>query len=420
VAEWPKTPDLDDLVRQLNREAEAAQGPSAPAAGAPDPVASGPQIAPLAVPTLEAERGKPVSAQGALGRILAEMHQRQASDALLVAREKPALRVDGRLLRSGPRQLSAEDIVALFRPLMSPEQRQELAAQGAADFSIRLEEGAAQGGGARFRVNVHRQRGSLAAAIRALPLRIPTVQELGLPASLEEQVRPGHGLVLICGPTGAGKSTTLAALVGAVNRQRPCHIITIEAPVEFEHESLQAVVEHVEVGRDAPSFKAALRSALRQDPDVILVGEMRDLDTIATALTAAETGHLVLSTLHTSSAVRAVDRIVDVFPEGSQPQVRQQLAQGLRAIFSQKLLPRADGQGRVPAGELLVATYPVRHLIRRGESSKLYNEITLGSRFGMVTMEASLAQLVRQGLLSREEARLRANHPEELESHLDR
>jgi twitching motility protein PilT len=278
----------------------------------------------------------------------------------------------------------------------------------------------ARGVGARFRINVHRQQGTLAAAIRALPAGIPTVRELGLPASLEEQVRPGHGLMLICGPTGAGKSTTLAALVGAINRQRPCHIVTIEAPVEFEHKSLEAVVEHVEVGRDAPSFGAALRAALRQDPDVILVGEMRDLDTISTALTAAETGHLVLSTLHTSSAVRAVDRIVDVFPAQRQAQVRQQLAQGLRAIFAQQLLVRADGQGRVPVGELLVATYPVRHLIRRGESAKIYNEITLGSRFGMVSLELSLARLVRQGLLSREEAKLRANHPDELDSILNR
>jgi twitching motility protein PilT len=224
--------------------------------------------------------------------------------------------------------------------------------------------------------------------------------------------------VLLCGPTGSGKTSTLAALVAEINRTRTCHVITIEDPIEYEQASGRAYIEHVEVGRDAPSFAAALRAALRQDPDVILVGEMRDLETIATALTAAETGHLILSTLHVNDVSQAIHRVVDVFPAEQQVQVRQQLALSLHAMVCQHLVPRADGRGRVPALEILVATYAARNHVRTGKLEHLYTEITLGKRHGMVTMEESLARLVKARAITVEEARMRASHPDELEGHL--
>jgi twitching motility protein PilT len=309
----------------------------------------------------------------------------------------------------------------MFRPHLGSRARRDLDERGSADFPLRFAPGREldEGGPARrFRVNLHRQRGQLAAAIRALPLEVPSLAGLNLPPFFAELIKPSRGLVLLCGPTGSGKSTTLAALVGEINRSRTAHIITIEDPVEYEHRSLKSVVEHIEIGRDARSFPEALRAALRQDPDVILVGEMRDLETVTTALTAAETGHLILSTLHTNDAAQAVHRIVDVFPPGQQAQIRHQLALSLHAIVVQQLVPRADGRGRVPAVELLLATYPVRHHIRSDNLQKLYNEITLGKRVGMMSMEESLSQLALQGIIDPEEAQVRASHPDELASHL--
>ena len=403
--------ELNDLVRRLNvGEASQESSLAEEVRGAEARVPLRPRLAAF------------VDRDGRFGRLLVELCERGASDLLLVAQEPPVLRVDGALCRLSEAPLTAAEMTVLLRPLLGPRQQALLEERGAVDLSLSLED-EGEGSGApcrRFRLNVHRQRGSLAAAVRALPQGIPSLAELKLPASLAELVLPGSGLVLLCGAAGAGKSTTLAALVGEIHRQRHCHVVTIEEPVEFEHSAGAAVVEHVEVGRDSPSFSEALRAALRQDPDVILVGEMRDLDTISTALTAAETGHLVLSTLHTSSAVRAVDRIVDVFPTNRQEQMRQQLAQGLRAIVAQQLVPKADGGGRVPAVEILRATYSVRNLVRRAQGAKLYNEMTLGSRLGMQTLEESLVQLVREGLVDLEEARLRANHPDELEALLRR
>ena len=239
---------------------------------------------------------------------------------------------------------------------------------------------------------------------------------LGLPGSLADLVKTTRGLVLVCGPTGAGKTSTLAALLGEINRSRTCHVVTIEEPVEYEHPNVRSIVEQVEVGTDAPSFVAALKAALRQDPDVLLVGEMRDLETISIALTAAETGHLVLSTLHTSDAAQAIHRIVDVFPAVQQEQVRQQLALALNAIVCQQLVPQTDGRGRVPAVEVLIANPAVRQHIRRGRIENLRNEITLGKRMGMITLEESLARLVRAGAIGIEEAQIRATHVDELES----
>jgi twitching motility protein PilT len=223
-------------------------------------------------------------------------------------------------------------------------------------------------------------------------------------------------LVLVCGPTGSGKSTTLAALVGELNRNESRHIITIEDPIEYEHRNVHSVIEQIEIGRDAPSFAAALRASLREDPDVILVGEMRDLETVATALTAAETGHLILSTLHTSDAAQAIHRIIDVFPSLQQMQIRQQLALSLNAIVVQQLVPRSDGPGRCVAVEVLLATHAVRNHIRNEKLQQLITEITLGKRQGMISLEDSLARLVRQGLIGADDARIRSARPDELDS----
>jgi twitching motility protein PilT len=229
-------------------------------------------------------------------------------------------------------------------------------------------------------------------------------------------VKPTRGLVLVCGPTGSGKSTTLAALVGEINRGEPRHVICIEDPVEYEHRNGASVIEQIEIGRDATTFAGALRAALRQDPDVILVGEMRDLETVSTALTAAETGHLILATLHTSDAAQAVHRIVDVFPPVQQAQIRQQLALSLNAIVVQQLVPRSDGKGRAVAVELLLANQAIRNHIRNEKLQQFATEITLGKRTGMVSFEDSLARLVQDGIITREDARNRATHVEELES----
>ncbi len=366
----------------------------------------------------------------ALGEVLAEAIRRGASDLLLLPGLPPVFRVDGRLKRGDAGTLEADELARLFQPQLASRVRREIEERGAADFSLHLAataaDGAARGGRLdagtaaawRFRVNLHRQGGQLAAAVRTLPRDVPTLASLNLPAGFAELVKPSRGLVLVCGPTGSGKSSTLAALIGEINRGRTAHVITIEDPVEYEHRSNRSLIEHVEVGRDARSFSEALRAALRQDPDVILVGEMRDLETMATAISAAETGHLVLATLHSNDAVQSVHRIVDVFPSSQQAQIRQQLALSLNAIVAQQLVPRADGRGRIPAVELMLATFPVRHNIRSDKLEKLYNEITLGKRQGMTSFEESLAQLVREGKIELDEARVRTSHPEELDTRL--
>jgi twitching motility protein PilT len=424
-------PELERLVQQLNdeRAARSAGGPAGAATASsprfeplpaePDRDADeSPARPPLAVaPTPTVHGGDPLEA------LLAELVRRGGSDLLLVPGSPPAVRVDGRLVSLPSGAVAAAAVEELLEPHLGARQRRALRDDGTVDFTLRLDafdgrDGAGGGGegGWRFRVNLHRQRGVLAAALRALPRRVPTLEELNLPATLTELVAPTRGLVLVCGPTGAGKSSTLAALVGHLNRTRAAHVITIEDPIEYEHTSRQCLVEQVEVGTDAPSFAAALRAGLRQDPDVILVGEMRDLETVATALTAAETGHLILATLHTNDVVQAVHRIVDVFPGDQQSQIRQQLALSLHAIVAQQLVPRRDRAGRVPAVEVLTATYAVRNHIRNQHLQRLYNEVTLGKRHGMVSLEDSLARLVRAGIVDVDEARIRSAHPEELES----
>jgi twitching motility protein PilT len=295
--------------------------------------------------------------------------------------------------------------------------RERIEMHGSADFSLRLAHAGSEDRRAwRFRVNVHRQRGTYAAAVRALPSEVPNLSQLNLPPALAELVKPTRGLVLVCGPTGSGKSTTLAALVGEINRSEARHIISIEDPIEYEHRNAQSIIEQIEIGRDAPSFPAALRAALRQDPDVIVVGEMRDLETVATALTAAETGHLILATLHTSDTASAIQRVVDVFPPGQQTQIRQQLALSLNAIVVQQLVPRSDGTGRAVAVEVLLANHAVRNHIRNEKLQNLITEITVGKRAGMISLEDSLLRLVQQGAITLDDARVRSSRPDELES----
>jgi twitching motility protein PilT len=354
----------------------------------------------------------------ALEQLLIEVAQRGASDLLLVVGVAPVFRVSGRLARTTDSPLTSEDIQSLLAGVVTGRVREKLENDGSADLSLRLSRSVDESDRRawRFRVNVHRQRGTLAAAIRALPTEVPTLAQLRLPSSLAELVKPTRGLVLVCGPTGSGKSTTLAALVGELNRTDARHIITIEDPIEYEHRNTKSIIEQIEVGRDAPSFASALRASLRQDPDVILVGEMRDLETVSTALTAAETGHLILSTLHTSDASQAIHRIVDVFPPAQQTQIRQQLALSLNAIVVQHLVPRSDDKGRAVAVEVLLANNAIRNHIRNERLQNLATEITLGKRSGMISLEDSLARLVLDGLITVDDARGRSARPDELES----
>ncbi len=387
-------PDLAQLVRELN-ETEIAE-------------------------TEGRTESPPIHMQAgnALEALLIEMAQRGASDLLILAGVPPVFRVAGRLNRSGDAPLSTDDIHSLLGNLVNGRLREKIESEGAADFSLRLAHALDEEDRRawRFRVNVHRQRGTWAAAIRALPTEVPTLTQLRLPLTLAELVKPTRGLVLVCGPTGSGKSTTLAALVGEINRNEARHVITIEDPIEYEHRNVKSIVEQIEIGRDAPSFASALRAALRQDPDVILVGEMRDLETVATALTAAETGHLILSTLHTSDVASAIHRIVDVFPSAQQSQIKHQLALSLNAIVVQHLIPRADNTASVVAVEVLHATYAVRNQIRNEKLQNLSQEITLGKRQGMVTLEDSLVRLVQEGLITLDDARVRSSRPDELDS----
>jgi twitching motility protein PilT len=394
-------PEIDRLVAEMNRLVERREDGHEKPDGA---------ISELDEPRLQA-----VASDETLSVLLGEMIRRRASDLLLVPGAQPVVRINGQLSRLKGDVLDGGVIQTLFAPHLGARSQRLLAETGAADFSLNLSSCESEGGGVRLRVNVQRQGGRLAAAVRALPRRVPDLAELQLPESLGALVRPSNGLVLICGPTGSGKSTTLAAMLDRVNRTQFRHVITIEEPVEYEHNNRQSIFEQVEIGADSPSFSAALRSALRRDPDVILVGEMRDLETMGTAITAAETGHLILSTLHTSDVAQAVHRIVDVFPAGQQPHIGQQLSLSLNAIICQQLVPTVDGTGRVPAVEILHATYAVRNHIRRGNLDRIYNELVGGASRGMVTMEKSLVGLVHAGTISADEARARSSRPDELE-----
>ena len=322
-----------------------------------------------------------------------------ASDLHITTGLPPVLRVVGNLRPvEGFTPLSPQDTEGLVLALMNDEHRRVFAEQGQVDFSYGLP------GVGRFRVNAYRQRGTCGAAIRVIPHEIPSVAELGLPPIIETLARKSRGFIVVTGPTGSGKSTTLAAMVDLINSERSCHVMTIEDPIEYLHRHKKAMVNQREIGQDSVSFALALRAALREDPDVILVGEMRDLETMSTAITAAETGHLVLATLHTGDAVQTIDRIIDVYPPYQQQQVRIQLAATLVAVISQQLVPRKDKPGRVPAVEVMVGTPAVRNLIREGKTHQLRSVIQTGARFGMQTMDQSLRQWVEQGVVSLEDA----------------
>ncbi|MDQ3066214.1 MAG: type IV pilus twitching motility protein PilT [Actinomycetota bacterium] len=338
-----------------------------------------------------------------------------ASDLHLTVGTPPAIRVRGELERlEGMPALTPDDTQQLLYRVLSTEQQKQLEIKRQIDTSHAIP------GLARFRVNVYFQREALGAAFRVIPEELKTLEELSLPTSLAELAMQPRGLVLVTGPTGSGKSTTLAAMIDEVNRNRTDHILTIEDPIEFVHRHKRCIVNQREIGVDAISFGEALRAALRQDPDVILVGEMRDLETIGTALTAAETGHLVLGTLHTQSAPGTVDRIIDVFPAEQQEQVRIMLAGSLQGIVTQALIPTADGQGRVAALEILLPDDATRNLIRQGKVEQLYSIMQTSTGRGMMTMEQSLANLVLRRVITKDAARAVSSRAEQLDGLLER
>lgn len=341
--------------------------------------------------------------------ILVEVLERNASDLHLSVGAPPVIRVSGKLIRLDYPRLTSNDTRDLIYSILSQDQRQRLENEWEIDFSYSVP------GRARFRVNAYFQRNSLGAAFRLIPAQIKTVEDLMLPAGLHAMAKKPRGFVVITGPTGSGKSTTLAALIREINETREEHIMTIEDPIEFLHRHAKSIVNQREVGTDTKSFNRALKSVLRQDPDVILVGEMRDTETMQTAMTAAETGHLVFATLHTQDAPQTIDRIIDVFPPHQQSQVRVQLAATLMGICTQQLLPTVDGTDRIPACEVLVPTPAVRNLIREGKTHQIYSVMQTGSQYGMQTMDTSLADLVRRGKITKDLALRRSSTPEDLE-----
>src|SRR5574344_485990 len=343
--------------------------------------------------------------------LLEETLQNKASDLHISAGLPPIIRIDGLLVRTRHEKLTNEDIETLVFPMLSNEQRRTLEQQWELDFSYGVK------GIGRFRVNVYKSKGSYAAAFRSIITTAPTFEMLNLPEIVRQTSEKPRGLILVTGPTGSGKSTTLAAMVNYINENRSEHILTIEDPVEFLHTSKKSVVHQRELGQDTRSFANALRSALREDPDVILVGEMRDLETIQLAITAAETGHLVMGTLHTSSASQTIDRIVDVFPEGAQQQIRLQLSNSLVAIFAQTLLPKVqpDGtkQGRVMAQEVMLVIPAIANLIREAKAAQIYSTMQTNSGFGMQTLEMALRDLYMKKKVTLEDALARSSRPEE-------
>ncbi|HEY2150781.1 MAG TPA: PilT/PilU family type 4a pilus ATPase [Vicinamibacterales bacterium] len=342
---------------------------------------------------------------------LEQVVARSASDLLLVAGSPPALRIDGAVTPLGAGfggPLGSEEIDDAVSPALAPHARRLFRETGIADGSLRTTDLG------RFRINLHHERGRVAAAIRRLPTTVPRFATLGLPASIEALTRLPRGLVLVGGPTGSGKTTTLAALVNEINLRDARHIITIEDPIEFEHPHRKSIVEQIEIGVDAPDFPTALRAALRQAPDVIVVGEMRDPETMQIAVAAGETGHLVFSSLHTTDVATSVARISDSFPLEKQNTVRQELAMALSAVLTQTLLPKIGG-GLVPAAELLMVGYGARQHVRKNNLQHLHQEITISRRLGSFTLEESLTELVRQGAVDRKDALARAVHADELE-----
>ncbi|MFB3880216.1 MAG: type IV pilus twitching motility protein PilT [Armatimonadota bacterium] len=348
------------------------------------------------------EKQKPSIGDYSLDELLTMAAERQASDIHITANLPPTLRIDGRLRPMSFERLEPNECQRLIYGILTDHQISEFERKHELDFS----HGISKVG--RFRVNVYMQRGSVGAACRLIPRRIPGFQELGLPGVVQQLAARTSGLILVTGPTGSGKSTTLAAIVDYINQTRECHVITIEDPIEYLHRHGHAMVNQRELGSDTFDWASALRSVLREDPDVVLIGEMRDLETIDSALKIAETGHLVLGTLHTRNAPQSVDRIIDVFPPHHQEQIRVLLANTLEAIIAQQLLPKLAGMGRLPAVEVMVVGAGIRNLIREGKTHQIYSLIETGGEEGMQTMDRALASLVRRGLVSGVEAAARA------------
>jgi twitching motility protein PilT len=383
--------ELERIVGELNRVAPGAAPGSAP----------------------EQAAARSLQTGSSLEQLLGLAAERKASDLILVAESPVAFRINGSIATGGPAPLSADEVQDLLVPVFTPEQRRDLQQKRSLDFSF------VRPNGKRCRANIHFQRGTMAACIRLLPARMPSLESLNLPPVLARFTERRQGLVLVTGPTGCGKTSTLAALIDLINKRNRYHIVTIEDPIEYQYANAQSVVEQIEVGRDTPDFGYCLRSILRQSPDVILVGEMRDAETMATVLSAAETGHLVFSTLHTNDTIQAVSRVLDSFPDGNQAQIRQQMSLALAAVVAQQLLPGSDGVSRYPAVEIMVASDAVRNLIRRGEDHQLRLQLSIGRAEGMITMEQSLAELVRAGRISKETAVAHCFRADDLKRHLD-
>jgi twitching motility protein PilT len=344
-----------------------------------------------------------------LAELLKHAVERGASDLHLTAMRPPMIRVSGQLVPGGfDTELGPDDTKTLIYSILTDDQKAKFEEDHELDFSIGIP------GISRFRVNVFMQRGCVSGVFRTIGENIPSCEELALNETVQRLAMLPRGLVLVTGPTGSGKSTTLAAMINLVNQNKDGHIITIEDPIEFLHPHIRSTINQRELGSDTYSFPRALKAVLREDPNVILVGEMRDLETIAAALTLAETGHLVLSTLHTQDAAQTVDRVIDVFPPYQQEQIRVVLAATLKGVVSQVLLPNANGHGRVAAREILVVTPAVSALIREGKTHQIYSAIQTGANYGMCTMEKSLAELHAAGLVTDEDALSKANHPQEL------
>jgi len=378
------TEDINELIRELNEDRP---------------------------PVVPGKGGEPAAeAAVRLDAWLTELVGRAGSDLLLVAGAPATVRVDGRLLPLSGGPLDGDEIEEAVLPALPRHAREKYRAEGIADASHRVR------GLGRFRVNLHRERGRAGAAVRALPSQPPRLASLGLPPGVEALTRLPRGLVLLGGPTGSGKTTTLAALVEEINRRDARHIVTIEDPIEYEHPHRVSLVEQVEIGSDAPDFPTALRAAMRQAPDILVVGEMRDPETMRIALAAAETGHLVFSTVHTTDAASTVSRVADSFPPERQNTIRQELSMALAAVVTQTLLPKKGG-GRVAAAEVLFVGYGARQHIRKNALQHLHQEIAITKKHGSVTLEESLARLAREGVVELEDARARAAHPEEFENY---
>jgi twitching motility protein PilT len=390
------TDDLDRLVSELNLAVQ-------PAAAAAPPRDS------IFLEGIPRDAHPPAILDG----WLALVREADGSDLLLVGGAPPTMRVGGRLVRASDVILDAEDVETAVLPFVPPRLRERYHAGEAVDLAFRLDSLG------RFRMNLHRERGRAAAAIRALPLRLPRLPDLHFTHDIAHLTKLPRGLVLIGGPTGSGKTTTLAAIVAEINGRDARHIITVEDPIEYDHPHGRCVVEQVEIGVDAADFPTALRAAVRQAPDVIVVGEMRDPETMRIALSAAETGHLVFATVHTTDVAAAVSRIADAFPSERQNAVRQELAMSLAAVLTQTLVPSLSG-GVVPMAELLMVSYGARQHVRKNTLQHLNQEITITRKLGSFTLEESLARLVQRGVLDRKDASLRAAHPDELESLLSR